>query len=100
MFYKKDIDKLYKNVEHLYKQADEDRAYLIEEIRKLKVNYKFNEKYKKEINDLKLQYEADAIDEEDYHRAFDEILCSLLRELGYRDIVFEFKEAKEHFWYS
>lgn len=100
MFYKKDIDRLYKNVNNLYKQADEDRAYLLEEIRKIKISYKYNEKYINEIEDLKLQYEADAIDEEDYHRAFDDILCCLLREIGYKDIVFEFNKAQEHFWYS
>jgi len=40
------------------------------------------------------------IDEEMLHATADEIIISLLEDLGYNEIVKEYKSQQEYFWYS
>lgn len=39
-------------------------------------------------------------DEEELHKQLDNELINLLKELGYLEVVNEYTEAKDYFWYS
>lgn len=39
-------------------------------------------------------------DEEDYHIAMDNILLDIIDDLGYKEIVDKYIEARHWFWYS
>ena len=39
-------------------------------------------------------------DEESYHIAMDNILLDIIEDLGYKEIVDKYKEARHWFWYS
>lgn len=68
------------------------------------------DKYLINIKDIKNKYlkeEKNAYfgkyccsDEEELHKQLDNELINLLEELGYQEVVNEYKEAKDYFWYS
>ena len=62
-------------------------------------NYLKIEKNKEiETRYIKLMQAADSTDVEESHSKADEILCDMLKELGFRSIVHEFNTLEK--WYS
>lgn len=57
------------------------------------MNKKLNEKYLKRIKHL-----SESIDPEFAHITADDILCDLLLEIGYKDLVNEFYKIEK--WYA
>ena len=62
----------------------------------------FEEKYLKEIKEIEAEflYTLSGTDEEELHIRMDKVLIKLLRDLGYEEIVKEYKKAEKHFWYA
>lgn len=57
----------------------------------------------KEINKKYIKLYEDeeyCTDNECYHIELDELLNDLLNDIGYKEIVKMYNEAKEYFWYS
>lgn len=69
-----------------------------------------NNKYLTNIKNIKNKYlkkekniyfgEYCCTDEEELHKQLDNELINLLKELGYQEVVNEYTEAKDYFWYS
>ena len=69
-----------------------------------------NNKYLTNIKNIKNKYltkeenayigEYYCSDEEELHRSLDREVIYLLQELGYNEIVFEYIDASNYFWYS
>lgn len=57
------------------------------------MNKKLNEKYLKQMSELKNNDDYEAL-----HGTADDILCELLNELGYTDLVRTFEELPK--WYA
>ena len=67
-------------------------------------------KYLRKINDIKSTYlkpsklsyygKYECLDEEELHEKLDDLLIALIGELGYQEIVNQYEDAKECFWYS
>lgn len=73
--------------------SKEEKAEL-EELYKYKIK-EINKKYRSIYKD-----EEYITDNESYHIELDDLLIDLLFDIGYKEIVKMYNEAKEYFWYS